>query len=149
VEVGDDVEIGSNTAIDRARFGTTRIGKGTKIDNLVQIGHNVNVGRHCIIVAQVGIAGSTELEDYVTLGGQVGVGGHLRLEKGAMVGAQSGVSRNVKSKEVVSGYPAIAHGTWKRMSVLLRRLPQLFQQAKDLEQRVETLEQRRAHEEVR
>jgi len=149
VVIGDDVEIGANTCIDRATTDSTRVGDGTKIDNLVQIGHNVSIGRHCIIVAQVGIAGSTELEDYVTLGGQVGVGGHLRLEKGAMVGAQSGVSRNVKSKQVVSGYPAIAHGTWKRMSVLLRKLPQLFQKTKDLEQRVETLERQQAREEVR
>lgn len=149
VVVGDDVEIGANTCIDRATTDSTRIGDGSKIDNLVQIGHNVVVGRHCIIVAQVGIAGSTRLEDYVTLGGQVGVAGHLRLEKGAMVGAQSGVSRNVKSKEVVSGYPAMPHGAWKRLSVLLLRLPQLFQKAKDLEQRVETLEQDRVRGEVR
>jgi len=149
VVIGDDVEIGANTCIDRATTDSTRIGDGSKIDNLVQIGHNVSVGRHCIIVAQVGIAGSTELEDYVTLGGQVGVAGHLRLGKGAMVGAQSGVSGDVGSKEVVSGYPAIAHGTWKRMSVLLRRLPQLFQHAKALEQRVENLERQQAREEVR
>jgi UDP-3-O-[3-hydroxymyristoyl] glucosamine N-acyltransferase len=149
VVVGDDVEIGANTCIDRATTDSTRIGDGSKIDNLVQIGHNVVIGRHCIVVAQVGIAGSTELEDYVTLGGQVGVAGHLRLEKGAMVGAQSGVSRNVKSKEVVSGYPAIPHGAWKRLSVLLLRLPQLFQKTKDLEQRVETLEQERVRGELR
>ena len=149
VVVGDDVEIGANTCIDRATTDCTRIGDGTKIDNLVQIGHNVSVGRHCIIVAQVGIAGSTVLEDYVTLGGQVGVAGHLRLEKGAMVGAQSGVSRDVKSKEVVSGYPAVPHGIWKRMSVLLMRLPQLFQKTKELEQRVEALERHEAREEVR
>jgi UDP-3-O-[3-hydroxymyristoyl] glucosamine N-acyltransferase len=149
VVIGDDVEIGANTCIDRATTDSTRIGDGTKIDNLVQIGHNVQIGRHCIIVAQVGISGSTELEDYVTLGGQVGVGGHLRLEKGAMVGGKSGVSRNVKAKEVVSGYPAIAHGAWKRISVYLQRLPQLVQKARELEQRIETLERQRAREEVR
>jgi UDP-3-O-[3-hydroxymyristoyl] glucosamine N-acyltransferase len=148
VVIGDDVEIGANTCVDRATTDSTRIGDGTKIDNLVQIGHNVIIGRHCIIVAQVGVAGSTQLEDYVTLGGQVGVGGHLRLEKGAIVAAQSGVSRNVKAKEIVSGYPAIAHAAWKRASVLMRRLPQLFQRTKELEQRVETLEQQRAREEV-
>ena len=149
VVIGDDVEIGANSCVDRATTDSTRIGDGTKLDNLVQIGHNVNIGRHCIIVAQVGVAGSTELEDYVTLGGQAGIGGHLRLAKGAVVAAQSGVSRNVKSKEIVSGYPAIAHGAWKRVSVLLRRLPQLFQKTRDLEQRVETLERQSAHEEVR
>ncbi len=148
VVIGDDVEIGANTCVDRATTDSTRVGDGTKIDNLVQIGHNVSIGRHCIIVAQVGIAGSTELEDYVTLGGQVGVAGHLRLGKGAMVGAQSGVSGDVGTKEVVSGYPAIPHGAWKRLSVLLKRLPQLFQRARDLEQRVETLERQREREEV-
>lgn len=149
VVIGDDVEIGANTCVDRATTDSTRIGDGTKLDNLVQIGHNVNIGRHCIIVAQVGIAGSTELEDYVTLGGQVGVAGHLRLEKGAVVAAQSGVSRNVKPKEVVSGYPAIAHGAWKRVSVLLQKLPQLFQKTRELEQRVEALEHQPEREEVR
>jgi UDP-3-O-[3-hydroxymyristoyl] glucosamine N-acyltransferase len=143
VVIGDDVEIGANTCVDRATTDSTRVGDGTKIDNLVQIGHNVNIGRHCIVVAQVGIAGSTRLEDYVTLGGQVGVGGHLTIEKGAMVGAQSGVSRNVRAKEVVSGYPAMAHGAWKRMSVLLRRLPALFQGVKDVERRIEALERER------
>src|SRR5512137_2808715 len=103
VVIGDDVEIGANTCIDRATTDSTRVGDGTKIDNLVQIGHNVVVGRHCIIVAQVGVAGSTQLEDYVTLGGQVGVAGHLVIEKGAMVGAQSGVSRSVGTRQVVSG----------------------------------------------
>ncbi len=149
VVIGDDVEIGANSCVDRATTDSTRIGDGTKLDNLVQIGHNVNVGRHCIIVAQVGVAGSTELEDYVTLGGQAGIAGHLRIEKGAVVAAQSGVSRNVKSKEVVSGYPAVAHGAWKRVSVLLRKLPQLFQKTRELEQRVEALEQQPAREEAR
>ena len=149
VVIGDDVEIGANSCVDRATTDSTRIGDGTKLDNLVQIGHNVNIGRHCIIVAQVGVAGSTKLEDYVTLGGQAGIAGHLRLEKGAVVAAQSGVSRNVKQKEVVSGYPAIAHGAWKRVSVLLQRLPQLFQKTRELEQRVETLERQSAREEVR
>ena len=149
VVIGDDVEIGANACIDRATMDSTRVGDGTKIDNLVQIGHNVKIGRHCIIVAQVGISGSTELEDYVTLGGQVGVAGHLRLGKGAMVGGQSGVSRDIKSKEIVTGYPAIAHGAWKRLSVLLQRLPQLFQKTREIEQRLETLERQRERAEVR
>jgi UDP-3-O-[3-hydroxymyristoyl] glucosamine N-acyltransferase len=149
VVIGDDVEIGANSCVDRATTDSTRIGDGTKLDNLVQIGHNVSIGRHCIVVAQVGVAGSTELEDYVTLGGQVGIAGHLRIGKGAVVAAQSGVTRNVKSKEVVSGYPAITHGAWKRVSVLLQRLPQLFQRARALDQRVEALEQQHAREEVR
>jgi UDP-3-O-[3-hydroxymyristoyl] glucosamine N-acyltransferase len=149
VVIGDDVEIGANTCIDRATTDSTRIGDGTKIDNLVQIGHNVNVGRHCIIVAQVGVAGSTELEDYVTLGGQVGVVGHIRIGKGAMVGAQSGVTKDVPAKAQVSGYPAVGHSAWKRLHVLLQRLPQLFQRARAIEQRLETLESHREREEVR
>jgi UDP-3-O-[3-hydroxymyristoyl] glucosamine N-acyltransferase len=149
VVIGDDVEIGANSCVDRATTDSTRIGDGTKVDNLVQVGHNVSIGRHCIVVAQVGIAGSTELEDYVTLGGQVGIAGHLRIEKGAVVAAQSGVTRVVKAKEVVSGYPAIAHGAWKRVSVLVQRLPQLFQKTKDLEQRVEALEHQREREVAR
>jgi UDP-3-O-[3-hydroxymyristoyl] glucosamine N-acyltransferase len=143
VIVGDDVEIGANTCVDRATTDSTRVGDGTKIDNLVQIGHNVNIGRHCIVVAQVGIAGSTRLEDYVTLGGQVGVAGHIVIEKGAMVGAQSGVSRNVSTRQVVSGTPAIPHPVWKRMSVLLARLPALFQGVKELERRLEAVERER------
>jgi UDP-3-O-[3-hydroxymyristoyl] glucosamine N-acyltransferase len=149
VVIGDDVEIGANSCVDRATTDSTRIGDGTKLDNLVQIGHNVSIGRHCIVVAQVGIAGSTELEDYVTLGGQAGIAGHLRLEKGSVVAAQSGVTRNVKSKEIVSGYPAIAHGAWKRVSVLAQKLPQLFHKTKEIEQRVEALEHQREREAVR
>ena len=149
VVIEDFVDIGASACVDRGTLGSTVIRAGAKIDNLVQIGHNVNIGRHCIVVAQVGIAGSTELEDYVTLGGQAGIAGHLRIEKGAVVAAQSGVSRSVKSKEVVSGYPAIAHGAWKRVSVLLQKLPQLFQKTKELEHRVEALERQRAREEVR
>ncbi len=148
VVIGDDVEIGANTTVDRATTGSTRIGDGTKIDNLVQIGHNVVVGRHCIIVAQVGVSGSTELEDFTTLGGQVGVAGHLRIGKGSMVAAQSGVARSVPPGTVVSGTPAMPHSLWKRMVAVLPRLPQLFQRAKDLEQRVEALEKERVREEV-
>ncbi len=149
VIVGDDVEIGANTCIDRATTDSTRIGDGSKIDNLVQIGHNVEVGRHCIIVAQVGVSGSTKLEDYVTLGGQAGLVGHITIGKGAMVAAQSGVSKNVAPREIVSGYPAVPHSVWKRMSVLLQRLPQLFQRTRALEQKVEALEAGREREEVR
>ncbi len=149
VVIGDDVEVGANTCIDRATTDSTRIGDGTKIDNLVQIGHNVDVGRHCIIVAQVGISGSTKLEDYVTLGGQAGLVGHITIGKGAMVAAQSGVSRDVAQREVVSGYPAVPHSAWKRVSVLLQRLPQLFQRTRALEQKVEALEAGHEREEVR
>ena len=149
VVIGDDVEIGANTTIDRATTGSTRVGEGTKIDNLVQIGHNVVIGRHCIIVAQVGIAGSTELEDYVTLAGQVGVVGHTRIGAHATVAAQSGVTKPVPPNAVVMGYPAMLHVAFKRLQAYLQRLPQLFQRTKDLEARVGNLERDRVREEVR
>jgi UDP-3-O-[3-hydroxymyristoyl] glucosamine N-acyltransferase len=107
------------------------------------------IGRHCIIVAQTGIAGSTELEDFVTLGGQTGVIGHIRLGKGATVGAQSGVSKSVPPGATVTGYPAVAHPRFKRLQAFFQRLPQLFQRTKALEERVEVLERQGAREEVR
>ena len=146
VVIGNDVEIGANTTIDRATTDATRIGDGTKIDNLVQIGHNVVTGQHCIIVAQVGISGSTRLDDYVTIGGQAGLVGHIVVEQGAMVGAQSGVTKSVAAGEKVSGYPAVALNTWKRVTAYLMRLPQLFERAKALEERVGKLEKEKEKE---
>jgi UDP-3-O-[3-hydroxymyristoyl] glucosamine N-acyltransferase len=148
VVIGDDVEIGSNTTVDRATTHTTRIGDGTKIDNLVQIGHNVIIGRHCIIVAQVGISGSTELEDYVTLGGQAGLVGHIRIGRGAMVGAQSGVTKSVPAQTVVTGYPAVQHGVWRRLQAMIQKLPLLFQRTRALEERVGRLETQQQEERV-
>jgi UDP-3-O-[3-hydroxymyristoyl] glucosamine N-acyltransferase len=149
VVIGDDVEIGANTTIDRATTDSTRIGDGSKIDNLVQIGHNVVIGRHCIIVAQVGISGSTELEDFVTLGGQAGLVGHIRIGERAMVGAQSGVTKSIPAGEVWTGYPAAPHGLWKRLTAMVQKLPQIFQRARALEERVERLERQKEREEVR
>jgi UDP-3-O-[3-hydroxymyristoyl] glucosamine N-acyltransferase len=148
VEIGDDVEIGANTTVDRATTHSTRIGDGTKIDNLVQIGHNVTVGRHGIIVAQAGISGSTELEDFVTIAGQSGIAGHLRIGTGATIAGQSGVVHSVEPKATVAGYPAIHHALWKRVMILLQRLPQLFKQTQTLERRVEKLEHERHREPV-
>jgi UDP-3-O-[3-hydroxymyristoyl] glucosamine N-acyltransferase len=148
VIVGDDVEIGANTTVDRATTHSTRIGDGTKIDNLVQVGHNVVIGRHCIVVAQVGISGSTELEDHVTLGGQAGLVGHIRIGKGAMVGAQTGVTKSVAAETAVSGTPAVPHGVWKRLQALVQRLPQMFQRLREVEERVEKLERQGAEEHV-
>jgi UDP-3-O-[3-hydroxymyristoyl] glucosamine N-acyltransferase len=142
VVIEDDVEIGANTTIDRATTDATRIGDGTKIDNLVQIGHNVVTGRHCIIVAQVGISGSTELEDYVTIGGQAGIIGHVRLGKGAQIGAQSGVSKSVSPGATVFGTPASALSLFKRVNAYLQRLPKLFERTKQLEERIGKLEER-------
>jgi UDP-3-O-[3-hydroxymyristoyl] glucosamine N-acyltransferase len=148
VVIGDDVEIGANTTIDRATTHSTRIGDGTKIDNLVQIGHNVITGRHCIIVAQVGISGSAELEDYVTIAGQSGVAGHLRIGAGATVAGGSGVIQSIGPRETVAGYPAVSHLLWKRVMLLLQRLPKLFKQTHSLEQRVERLEHQHRKEHV-
>jgi UDP-3-O-[3-hydroxymyristoyl] glucosamine N-acyltransferase len=149
VVVGDDVEIGANTTIDRATTDSTRIGDGTKIDNLVQIGHNVVIGKHCIIVAQVGISGSTQLEDFVTLGGQSGLAGHIRIGERAMVGGGSGVTKSIPAGEVWTGFPAAPHGLWKRLTAMVQKLPQLFQRARALEERVQRLESQKEREEVR
>jgi UDP-3-O-[3-hydroxymyristoyl] glucosamine N-acyltransferase len=149
VIVGDDVEIGANTTIDRATTHSTRIGDGTKIDNLVQIGHNVVIGRHCIIVAQVGISGSTELEDYVTVGGQAGIVGHIRIGHGAMVGAQSGVTKTVPAETVVAGYPAMPHNLWKRLQAFIQKLPEMVRRVKVLEERVGKLEHEDEETQVR
>lgn len=141
VVIGDDVEIGANTTIDRATTDATRIGNGTKIDNLVQIGHNVVIGQHCIIVAQVGISGSSHLEDFVVVGGQAGIIGHIRIGKGAQVGGQAGVSKSLPAGAMVWGTPANPLSLVKRINAYLQRLPQLFERAKRLEARVEKLEQ--------
>lgn len=132
VEIGDDVEIGANTTIDRARFSRTVIGEGTKIDNLVQIAHNVVIGRHCMICAQVGISGSARLEDYVVLGGQVGVAGHLTIGKGTKVGAQSGINGDTEPGSFLNGTPAVGYTLERRLVVLYRRLPELFKRVDTL-----------------
>jgi UDP-3-O-[3-hydroxymyristoyl] glucosamine N-acyltransferase len=135
VIVGDDVEIGANTTIDRARFGRTVIGEGTKIDNLVMIAHNVVIGRHCIICAQVGISGSTQIGDYVVLAGQAGLVGHIKVGDGAIVGAQSGLSNDLEPKAIVVGSPPRPIGEWKRSVVRIDRLGQLYDRVKKLEER--------------
>ncbi|HXR87688.1 MAG TPA: UDP-3-O-(3-hydroxymyristoyl)glucosamine N-acyltransferase [Stellaceae bacterium] len=122
VIIGDDVEIGANTTIDRGAGPDTIIGSGTMIDNLVQIGHNVQIGRGCVLVAQVGISGSTRLGDYVMIGGQGGLTGHLTIGDGARIGAQSGIARDVGKGEVVLGSPAIPIREYQYMTVYLRRL---------------------------
>ncbi len=135
VEVGNDVEIGANVTIDRARFGRTVIGEGTKIDNLVQIAHNVVIGSHCLLVSQTGVSGSTKLGNYVTLAGQVGVVGHIEIADGAIVAAQSGVSKSLGAKEVVFGTPALPMRESKERLAYLSRLPALFDRVKALEQK--------------
>ena len=122
VVVGDDVEIGANTTIDRATLGVTRIGRGTKIDNLVQIAHNDVVGEHCILAAQVGLAGSVTLGRYVMLGGQVGVGDHRTVGERTMVGGQGGVIGDVPAGSVLWGTPAQPRGDWLRQIAALKKL---------------------------
>jgi UDP-3-O-[3-hydroxymyristoyl] glucosamine N-acyltransferase len=133
VEIGDDVEIGANTTIDRSRFEKTVVGEGTKIDNLVQVGHNVVIGRHCLLCAQVGIAGSCTLGDYVVLGGQVGLAGHLTVGSGAMVAAQSGVKDDIPPKTSVFGTPSLPILLESKLIVLRHRLPELFKRVDALE----------------
>jgi UDP-3-O-[3-hydroxymyristoyl] glucosamine N-acyltransferase len=136
VIIQDDVEIGANVTIDRGSLGSTIIGKGTKIDNLVQIGHNVVIGDHCIVVAQVGIAGSTNLGAHVTLAGQVGVAGHLKIGNKVTVEAQSGVMNNIPDGEKWLGAPAMPDRQTKRMWIAMQRLPELLQRVNELEKRL-------------
>ena len=132
VEIQDDVEVGANSTFDRARFSRTVVGQGTKIDNLVQIAHNVVIGRHCIICAQVGISGSTTLEDYVILGGQAGVAGHLRLGKGAKADGQTGIRTDVEPGVFLKGTPGLPFQLEQRINVLRPRLPELFRKVDSL-----------------
>ena len=135
VVIGDDVEIGANSTLDRARFSRTVVGEGTKIDNMVQIAHNVVIGRHCILCAQVGLSGSTTLEDYVILGGQVGVAGHITLAKGSKAGGQAGVTHDIPAGAYVNGTPAIPYMLERRLQVLHQRLPGLFKRVEALEKK--------------
>ena len=134
VQIDDDVEIGANVTIDRARFGRTWIQEGTKIDNLVQIAHNVVIGRHCLIVAQAGISGSTKLGNYVTLAGQVGLVGHIEIGDRTIVAAQSGVTKNLGPDQIVFGYPALPLRESKEQLARIGRLPKLYERVKKLEQ---------------
>lgn len=136
VEIGDDVEIGSNVTIDRGAIGPTRVGNGTKIDNLVQLGHNVQVGAHCIIVSQVGISGSTKLGNGVVLAGQVGLTGHLELGDGVQVGAQSGVHNSIPAGETWFGSPARAFSTSARIEAAIPRLPDLLKRVRAIEKKL-------------
>ena len=140
IVIDDDVEIGANTTIDRPAVGETRIGAGTKIDNLVQIAHGVTIGRNVLLAAQVGIAGSVTIEDNVTLAGQVGVAGHITLGQGVIATAQSGIPNSVAAGEFVSGYPAIPNRDWLRSSAVFRKLPELKKRIAELERRIKELE---------
>ncbi|MEO7318866.1 MAG: UDP-3-O-(3-hydroxymyristoyl)glucosamine N-acyltransferase [Chthoniobacteraceae bacterium] len=133
VQLDDDVEIGANTTLDRARFGRTWIGEGTKIDNLVQIAHNVVIGKHSLVIALTGIAGSVKIGNYVTIAGQVGIVGHIEIGDQVIVAAKSGISKNIPAKEVVWGSPSLPMREAKEQLALIRRLPKLFERVKKLE----------------
>ncbi len=139
VIIEDDVEIGSCSCIDRAKFGATRVGRGTKVDNLVQIAHNVQVGPHCILAGQVALAGSVRLGAGVVLGGQAAVRDHISVGDGAMVAGCSGVAEDVIARTIVSGTPAIPHRQSLREQAALRRLPDLVVQVRKLQEEIEKL----------
>lgn len=132
--IEDDVEIGSNTTVDRGSLGVTRIGRGTKIDNLVQVAHNVKIGRHVILAAQVGISGSTEIGDYVVMGGQVGVGDHVRIGEGCVIGGQAGIlpGKIVQKRSVLWGTPTRPLTEFKKLNAHLSRLPELARKVREL-----------------
>ena len=139
VVTGADVEIGAKSTVDRARFGSTVIGAGTKIDNQVQIAHNVRIGQHCLVVAQVGISGSTTLGNGVVVAGQAGLAGHLEVGDGAMIAGGAAVTRSLKPKEAVRGSPCEPMMLANRIAVLQRKLPDLFKRFDQLEKTVKSL----------
>jgi len=141
VVLEDDVEIGANSCIDRAAIEVTRIGRGTKLDNLVQVAHNCQIGEECMIVSQVGISGSTTVGNHVTLAGQVGVAGHLTIGDNVMVGGQSGVTSSLAPSAAYSGSPTIPHKEWLKASMVFPRLPEIRKTVSALEKRIATLEE--------
>jgi len=142
VVIHDDVEIGANAAIDRGALGSTVVGAGTKIDNLVHVAHNVVFGRHCLIMGQCGFAGSTQLGDYCVIASQSGVGGHLKLGRQVTVGGKSGVMRDVADKETVLGYPAVPDQQAKRQWIGVRKLPEIIAKLRELEKQLAALKAR-------
>jgi UDP-3-O-[3-hydroxymyristoyl] glucosamine N-acyltransferase len=141
VVVEDDVEIGANACVDRATLGRTVVGKGAKVDNLVQIAHNVEIGPLALLAAQTGIAGSTKVGMGVVMGGQVGISGHLEVGDGARLGAQAGVIGDIPAGETYTGYPAMPHFEWLRSSAALGKLPELLKQVRELQRRIAKLEE--------
>lgn len=140
VTIEDDVELGANVTIDRATLGQTVIKQGTKVDNLVQIAHNVTIGAHCIVVAQVGIAGSTKVGHHVMIGGQAGLADHLQIGDQVMIASRAGVNRSLESNQIVSGAPVMPHETWMKAQAVIPRLPELRQTVRAMEERLAQLE---------
>lgn len=133
VSIGDDVEIGANTTVDRATMGTTVVGDGTKLDNLIQVAHNVSIGSHTVIAAQAGVAGSAHVGSHCMIGGQVGVAGHIKVGDGVKIGAQSGIPNNVADGAVLMGYPAVPAREFMKQAALIKRLGDLFDRVRALE----------------
>jgi UDP-3-O-[3-hydroxymyristoyl] glucosamine N-acyltransferase len=142
VVLEDDVEIGANTTIDRATLGETRVCRGTKIDNLVQIGHNVTIGENSILSGQAGISGSTRIGKNVTIGGQVGIMGHIKIGDNVMIGAQAGATKSIPSKTIVSGYPAREHSKAKKIEACITLLPLYVKKIRELEKKFKDLEKK-------
>ena len=132
VVIEDFVEIGANTTIDRGTIGDTVIGEGTKIDNLVQVGHNVKIGKYCFIVSQVGISGSTKIGDFVTLAGKVGVAGHIEITSNVTVAAKSGITKSIKEPGTYAGFPAKPYREWRKIQALIDRLPEIYEKIRKL-----------------
>jgi UDP-3-O-[3-hydroxymyristoyl] glucosamine N-acyltransferase len=139
VIVEDDVEIGANVCIDRATIGATRIGEGTKIDNLVQIAHNCQIGRNCILCGQVGLSGSVVVEDNVIMAGQAGLADHVKIGKGAILGAQAGIMADVEAGQFVIGAPAVPSREALRIEASTRKLPDTLRTLRHLEREIEKL----------
>lgn len=140
VEIADDVEVGANATIDCAAMGATKIGKGTKLDNLVQIGHNVEVGENNVFAAQVGIAGSTHVGDNNMLGGQVGIAGHLKIGSQNQIGAKSGIMKNIKEKETLMGAPAVDINKFFKIQAVSQKLPEIYREINQISHKISETE---------
>ena len=140
VVLEDDVEIGACSCVDRAALGVTRVGRGTKLDNLVQIGHNVELGEDCIIVSQTGIAGSSRVGNHCTFGGQSAIAGHLQIGNNVMIGARGGATNNVASDQLLSGVPLMPHKEWLKATMTLPKLPEMRKEMAHMKKRLEQLE---------
>ena len=143
VTIGDDVEIGACTTIDNGTLGSTKVGRGTKIDNLVHLGHNVEIGEDCFVIAQTGIAGSTKVGNHVTFAGQTGCTGHITIGDNVTFAGKSGIVGNVASNTVNAGFPARPHIEWSRTQVYIKKLPDLAKTVKALEKRIAELEEKK------
>ena len=143
VTIGDDVEIGACTTIDNGTLGSTKVGRGTKIDNLVHLGHNVEIGEDCFVIAQTGIAGSTKVGNHVTFAGQTGCTGHITIGDNVTFAGKSGIVGNVASNTVNAGFPARPHIEWSRTQVYIKKLPNLAKTVKALEKRIAELEEKK------